>query len=586
MIIKLKLCVVKNCIVYILKSEDDGCMSNEQIITQIDDIIEILRTNGDVPREKLGNLVNWIESVLDKLKLKTLVVEPKKLLEPTKSLTRDKIKDYAEKANDFLGWREISFQLMTDTYENYEEVGKIFSKAKEKIPEVLEEETKLKHLAEIRAENYVKIIKKSLNLVSKYKDMTRKYNPEDIGSLISSLHWLKTSLIILDKLMKGLKGFKPASQIADETNQHTFDKNLNIKQRFAAVGKFLSSVKKVLDGKEYPKQLSKFRMRERHVYEGKEWIESNVPEGTAEVVTERTRLYQDYMIGRLNNLNDAIISFETNYDASSIKEAAFGEIFEYLKKSEILMARFAAEVITINDFLTIQTTSNNKLRNLSNCILDAVLKHKEHSELDVFGWDCFRYYDKYKSSSFANETMRMKCFESLHEKICCEAADKFLDAYIEGQFMLGLAENDRFPLNVHAHDKGFPYALRLVSDSGSFIRKNDRIDALKGVNQLKDDRKSISGIQLLDAVLYDYVGISLGGNKAFKFTGSTWRMYEVYRPLELEPEKQEEIIQMLLNATTKILKMQCRNMTIEDLLVDKIIGKEMDTVQVDGKKPL
>lgn len=228
-------------------------MSNEQIITEKDGIIEILRTNGDVPREKLGNLVSWIERVLDKLKLKTFVVEPKELLEPTKPLTMDVIKAYAFK------------------------VGKD-----------LKEESKLK----LRAENYVKIIKKSLNLVSKYKDMTRKYNLEDIGSLISSLHWLKTSLIILDKLMKGLKGFKPASQIADETNQYTFDKNLNIKQRFDAVGKFLYSVKNVLGGNEYPKQLSEFRMSVKHEYKGKAWIESNVPVGTAEVVTERTRLYQ------------------------------------------------------------------------------------------------------------------------------------------------------------------------------------------------------------------------------------------------------------------------------------------------------
>lgn len=154
--------------------------------------------------------------------------------------------------------------------------------------------------------------------------------------------------------------------------------------------------------------------------------------------------------------------------------------------------------------------------------------------------------------------------------------------------MLELAENDRFPLTMHNNDKGFPYALRLVGDKDYYLLDPDecRIDAITGVNQLRDDRKSISMIQLLDAVLYDYVGISLGENKAFKFTGSTWRMYEVYRSLELEPEKQEEIIQLLLSATIKILKIQCRNMTIEDLIIDKIIGKKMDTIQVDGKKPL
>ena len=164
-------------------------------------------------------------------------------------------------------------------------------------------------------------------------------------------------------------------------------------------------------------------------------------------------------------------------------------------------------------------------------------------------------------------------------EITSEAANAFLDTYINGQSVLKALE-------------------------------------LSGINEINFDAPEGNIAELLELVAkicYNYIGYSLDGfselvdidkhfwesDKCYVKIGDLYykapdiiealnRMEDMENRLfdetfELEPEKQGEIIQLLLNATIKILKIRCQNISVENMFIDNTIFGKMASYQGESK---
>lgn len=305
---------------------------------------------------------------------------------------------------------------------------------------------------------------------------------------------------------------------------------------------------------------------------------------------EQTILYQDYMIRKLQKLNVDIDEFAI----INILDEKSG--LDYLVGFNTLKARLVGELITIVDFLHKKNDNNSCLFDFVEYILTNIGNGKfiavSHN-LCVKTINGFKLHQKQKENLF--EVFAIPVDQSFRTEL--------FRTYIEGQYMLDCCGTNEISHNL---------ALRKISDGSGRIDGKLRIKILEyhlgkmeeREKKLQDDggyctfldyeyngkkKENYDEFDLFEYLYMRYLNVKSNfyeqcGLRNLNESGLYWENEYIYPPygryhcLELQKEKEKEIIKILTDIVNKILKMQLEYLKFHNLIVKNSIkesyGKE------------